>query len=208
MACTQYDIRNTQYATRNTLNAIPYTLSPIFRLINQLTSSPVNLLHRARKYNKNMQNEPNFKIAGNDISTCNTNTYGNIIAFSRPKNEPKRTQNEPNFSPKLALFSSNEPNFKPNYVKIGNLKGKTLTRNADFFDEPESKFRAMREEAFEWLNLAESGPAVFVFFHTGTAGIIIEFAVNIIKGVFATAGWAIRINRTQIIFKEAAGAIF
>jgi len=51
-----------------------------------------------------LQNEPNFKIAQNYISTCNTNTYGNIIALCSPKNEPKRTQNEPNFSPKLASF--------------------------------------------------------------------------------------------------------
>jgi len=73
-------------------------------LINQSSNSPINLLHRARKYNKIMQNKANFKITRNDISTCITNTYGNIIALESPKNEPKRTQNEPNFSPKLASF--------------------------------------------------------------------------------------------------------
>jgi len=59
-----------------------------------------------------MQNEPNFKITRNDISTCIINTYGNLIAFFRPKNEAKRTQNEPNISPKLASFLPIKANFK------------------------------------------------------------------------------------------------
>ncbi len=187
---------------------IVYSVSKIDKLINKFTNSQINFQNRARNKNKIMQNEPNFEITRNDISTCNRNTYGILIAFLSPKNEAKRTQNEPNFSPKLASFSSNEPNFKPNYVKIGNLKGKTLTRNADFFDEPQHKFRGMREETFERQNIVNIGPAVFVFFYAGTAGIIIEFAVNIIKGVFATAARPVRVNRAQIIFKERTSAIF
>ncbi len=75
-------------------------------LINKFTSSPINLLQRARKKNKNMQNEPNLKITRNDISTCNTITYGNLIAKIIPKNKAKQSQFKPNFSPKLGSFSS------------------------------------------------------------------------------------------------------
>jgi len=81
-----------------------HLVSKIGKLINKFTSSPINLLHRARKYNKNMQNEPNFKIAQMCVSACNINVYGNLLDFCRRKNEPKQTQNEPNFSPKLASF--------------------------------------------------------------------------------------------------------
>jgi len=84
------------------------TISPINQfsnlLINKLTNSPINLLHRARKYNKNMQNEPNLKNDQNDIIACNRGGYGNFPTFFHPQNEAKRTQNEPNFSPKLASF--------------------------------------------------------------------------------------------------------
>jgi len=134
-------------------------------------------------------------------------TNSQINFQNRARNKNKIMQNEPNFSPKLASFSSNEPNFKPNYVKIGNLKGKKLTRNADFFDEPQRKFRGMREETFEWLDLIKIGPAVNICFQAGTAGIIIEFAVNIIKWIFTAAARPVRINRAQIIFKERTSAI-
>jgi len=74
------------------------------------TATSVSLAARgegtARKNNKNMQNEPNLKNYEMIVTTCITNSYGNLIAFSCQKNEPKRTQNEPNFSPKLALFFS------------------------------------------------------------------------------------------------------
>jgi len=60
--------------------------------------------NRARKYNKNMQNKANFKIALICISPSITNTYGNLIAFSRPKNKAKQSQFKPNFSSKLGLF--------------------------------------------------------------------------------------------------------
>ncbi len=79
---------------------------------------------------------------------------------------------------------------------------------ADFFDEPQHQFRAVRKEAFERLDLAESGPAVNISFQTGTAGIIIKLAVNIVKRVFSTTARPVWINRAQIIFQKAAGAVF
>jgi hypothetical protein len=97
-----------------------YQASKIGKLINQFTcpeqrrrtSSPINLLNRARKYNKNMQNEPNLyhglPARGSSLSACNITRCVNIRPVGLPenerKNEPKRTQNEPNFSPKLASF--------------------------------------------------------------------------------------------------------
>jgi len=64
-------------------------------------------LHLSRELYKStlfLQNEPNYKITRNDISSYSINTYGNLIALESSKNEPKRTQNEPNFGPKLASF--------------------------------------------------------------------------------------------------------
>ncbi len=191
---------------------------------NQLTNSSINQqfvvlsckscrnhpLHLSRELYKStffMQNKAKLQNTKMNITAYRTKDSEDFRTFSRRKNKAKQSQNKPNFEPKLALFSSNEPNFKPNYVKIGNLKRKTLTGNADFFDEPQRKFRAVREETFEWLDLVESGPAVFIFFHTGTACIIIEFAVDIVKGVFATAARPVRVNRTQIIFQERTSAI-
>jgi len=72
-----------------------YRCSKIDKLINKFTNSPINLLHRARKNNKNMQNEPNFLNAQIDISACIRSGYDIFSNFSCPKNEPKRTQNEP-----------------------------------------------------------------------------------------------------------------
>jgi hypothetical protein len=66
-------------------------------------------LHLSRELYKShlfLQNEPNFKITLNDISTSIKGTYDNFLALFSRKNEPKRTQNEPNFSPKLASFFS------------------------------------------------------------------------------------------------------
>jgi len=77
-----------------------------------------------------LQNEPNFKITQNYTTSIYTSGYDNYRLLFRPKNEPKRTQNEPNFSPKLASFFQNEPNFKPNSVKIGNLRPPNLSRSA------------------------------------------------------------------------------
>jgi hypothetical protein len=111
-------------------------VSSIGKLINQFTcpeqrrrtSSPINLLQRARtcpersrrKNNKKMQNKANLKNGEMRICACNRGGYGNLIAFSRPKNKAKQSQftcldevpmllsgrrRKPNFSPKLALFS-------------------------------------------------------------------------------------------------------
>ncbi len=60
--------------------------------------------NNARKYNTFLQNEPNFKIIHIYTSVFNRTGYGNFPHLFLRKNEPKRTQNEPNFSPKLGLF--------------------------------------------------------------------------------------------------------
>jgi len=73
--------------------------------------APLQLSRELYKSTLFMQNEPNFKNDQIYISPCIKNTYGNLIAFSRPKNEPKRTQNEPNFGPKLGSFSPNLASF-------------------------------------------------------------------------------------------------
>ncbi len=75
-------------------------------LMNQLTNLiiPLHLSRELYKSNLFMQNEPNFKIDQINTSTCKTNGYGNFLTFFLRKNEPKRTQNEPNFGPKLASF--------------------------------------------------------------------------------------------------------
>jgi len=184
---------------------------------NQLTNSPINqqffvlfcksCRYHARNKNKIMQNKPNLKIDQTSITALITRGYDDFLIFFRPKNKAKQSQFKPNFGPKLGLFFSNEPNFKPNYVKIGNLKGKKLTRNANLFDEPQRKFRAVGKETFEWLDLINIRPAILVLLYTGTAGIIIKFAVNIVKRILSTAARPVRINRAQIIFQEAAGAI-
>jgi len=79
----------------------------------QLSESCISLQNRARKYNKNMQNEPNLyhghPARGLSLSICNISGYATFQPFepheNRPKNEPKRTQNEPNFGRKLGSFS-------------------------------------------------------------------------------------------------------
>jgi len=91
------------------------TTSPVLSGVE----GPINYLHRARKNNLFLQNEPNLKQLYEFISAYTTSTYKIFVFKNTPKNEPKRTQNEPNFSPILALFLLNEPNFKANYVKIG-----------------------------------------------------------------------------------------
>jgi predicted amidohydrolase len=72
-----------------------------------------------------LQNEPNFKITPIYTSTCITSSYSIFGIISHPKNEAKRTQNEPNFRPKLALFSLS----KPNPVKIDNFRRLALPGN-------------------------------------------------------------------------------
>jgi len=51
-----------------------------------------------------MQNKANFKNTEMIVTACNINSYGNLIAFCRPKNKAKQSQNKANFSSKLALF--------------------------------------------------------------------------------------------------------
>jgi len=59
----------------------------------------------ARNKNKIMQNKANFKNSKNDITPCIRRRYESFQSFFHPKNKAKQTQNEPNFRPKLALFS-------------------------------------------------------------------------------------------------------
>jgi len=106
---------------------------------NQLTNSPINQLtnlliplHLSRELYKSnlfLQNKANLKNDQKGVTTYKTKSSDNFRYFSRPKNKAKRTQNEPNFGPKLALFFLNKPNFKPTYVKIGNLRRPTLSRS-------------------------------------------------------------------------------
>jgi len=91
--------------------------------------TPLHLSRELYKSHLFLQNKANFKITRNDISTYNTYTYGNLIAFFIPKNKAKQSQFKPNFSSKLALFSRNEPNFKPNSVKIGSLYRLTISKS-------------------------------------------------------------------------------
>jgi hypothetical protein len=57
-----------------------------------------------------MQNEPNLLNAQMNVTSILTNHYGNNPLCRRHQNEPKRTQNEPNFSPASGPQSQNEPN--------------------------------------------------------------------------------------------------
>jgi len=80
-------------------------------------SSVLSPLHLSRTLYKStlfMQNKPNsyhgLPARGSLLSVCNINRYVNVrpvgLPENEPKNEPKRTQNEPNFSPKLGSFST------------------------------------------------------------------------------------------------------
>jgi len=78
-------------------------------LMNQLTNLLIHKipLHLSRELYKStlfMQNKPNLKNAQIYISACNRSGYDVFRLIFRRKNKAKRTQNEPNFSPKLALF--------------------------------------------------------------------------------------------------------
>jgi len=99
------------------------------QLINQLTQ---NSICKRRETSDErlfiMQNEPNFKNGEMNVTALITKSSENLYLCSKAENEPKRTQNEPNFSPKLASFLLNKPNFKPNSVKIGNLQRTILPR--------------------------------------------------------------------------------
>jgi hypothetical protein len=79
--------------------------------------------NRARKKNKNMQNEPNLyhglPARGSSLSVCNITSYVKSkpvgLHENRRKNEAKRTQNEPNF--KITLINTSDYNIK----SYGNL---------------------------------------------------------------------------------------
>jgi len=52
-----------------------------------------------------MQNEPNSKNDKMNVTALLTKRYTNFVLRRSSKNEAKRTQNEPNFGPKLGSFS-------------------------------------------------------------------------------------------------------
>jgi len=97
----------------------------VVRLSSFLT--PLHLSRELYKSHLFLQNEPNFKNEQIGVSSFLIRSNDDFCDFHRRKNEPKRTQNEPNFSPKLASFSQNKPNFKQDYVKIGNLQWTILS---------------------------------------------------------------------------------
>ncbi len=76
-------------------------------------SPPLHLSRELYKSNLFLQNKANsyhgFGARGSFLSVCNITRYVNVcpsgLAENERKNEPKRTQNEPNFSPILASFS-------------------------------------------------------------------------------------------------------
>jgi len=51
-----------------------------------------------------LQNEPNFRNDQMNVTSLLVRSNDDFPTFYRPKNEPKRTQKEPNFRPKLASF--------------------------------------------------------------------------------------------------------
>jgi len=78
-----------------------------------------------------LQNEPNIKIAEMIVTACIIISYSIFrLAFLR-KNEPKRTQNEPIFRPKLAsffpilaLFHKEIFAFAKNLIRFADLQSK------------------------------------------------------------------------------------
>jgi len=115
--------------TNNHLTFSP-VLSNVEGPINQYfcVLSCISCQNNARKYNKNMQNEPNLKITQIYTSSYITSSYVNLWLLSHPKNEPKRTQNEPNFGPKLGSFFPELALFSPSVTaKAG---GKTQNTKA------------------------------------------------------------------------------
>jgi len=79
------------------------------RLINDLRLRKITY----EKINLFMQNEPNFRKSQVNLSYLIIRYYVQMDTWSIRKNEPKRTQNEPNFSPKNDPTNPNEPNSKP-----------------------------------------------------------------------------------------------
>ncbi len=116
MSKTQYAIRNTQYASRFTRHESRATISIQYRESSTerretrdkrlliMKNSICETRETSDERLSFMQNEPKFKIASIYASPCNTSGYSNFLAFTSRKNEPKRTQNEPNFSPILGSF--------------------------------------------------------------------------------------------------------
>ena len=76
----------------------------------------------ARKNNLIMQNEPKLQNDKMNVTPLLTKEYGNYMLCGSRKNEPKRTQNEPNFGPKLASFF-------PNRIRKDGRDNRNVTEN-------------------------------------------------------------------------------
>jgi hypothetical protein len=79
---------------KGVVTRIEYPVSKIGKLINQFANSPINLLHRARKYNKNMQNKANLQNADMNVTPLLTKGYEIFLTFCRRKNKAKQSQNK------------------------------------------------------------------------------------------------------------------
>jgi hypothetical protein len=58
-------------------------------------------------------NKPNFRKSQMNVNKVSTSDYDKMDTWSIRKNEPKRTQNEPKFSPKNDPTNPNEPKTNP-----------------------------------------------------------------------------------------------
>jgi hypothetical protein len=135
---TKIEYRLSNSLMNQFLSAVISTKAETYLLINQFTSSPINSLHRARKNNLFMQNEPNLKQLYEFITAYTTSTYKIYVFKYTLKNEPKRTQNEPNFSSKLASFSPKLALFQK---KIFTFAKKLCIRKSDCPSKPEGRRR-------------------------------------------------------------------
>jgi len=132
-------------------------LSNVEGLINKFTNSPINSqnapLHLSRELYKStlfMQNKANsyhgFGARGSLLSVCNITRYVNVrlvgLLENEPKNKAKQSQNEPNFSPKLALFFQYWLCFSP---KIA-VKRLTELYNSAMNSKSKDKFSDIREK--------------------------------------------------------------
>ncbi len=82
-------------------------LNTKYQMLNTKHASRKRASHLSRELYKSnlfLQNEPNSPGVQDDTTLYSTRTYKNYMLESIPKNEPKQSQNEPNFDPILALF--------------------------------------------------------------------------------------------------------
>ncbi len=115
--------------------------------------APLQLSRDLYKSTIFMQNEPNLKNDRIYVSAYDTKEYGDFWLILHPKNEPKRTQNEPNFSPKLGSFSKYRLCFSP---KIA-VKRLTELYNSAMNSKGNDKFSDIREK----IKAFPAGPGLY-----------------------------------------------